>query len=103
MARAANAERTPDANAEKRLRSESRLCEDGRRPARKRLEHIGDLPARCHSDAVLDEELFPSCVARQSTLCVSIVIALLYIFAAFTASSPVCKRSACTCSAAAHT
>ena len=56
-------------------RSESRLFEDDSRPARKRLEHIGDLPARWHSDAVLDEELFPSCVARQSTLCVSMVIA----------------------------
>lgn len=103
MARAANGERASNGNAEKRLRSESRLFEDGRRPARKRLEHIDDLPARCHSDAVLDEELSPSCVARQSTLCVSMVIALLYIFAAFTASSPVCKISACTCSAAAHT
>ena len=74
MARAANGERASNGNAEKRLRSESRLFEDGRRPARKRLEHIGDLPARCHSDAVLDEELFPSCVARQSTLCASMVI-----------------------------
>lgn len=75
MARAANAERAPDCNAEKWFRSESRLFEDDSRSARKRLEHIGDLPARCHSDAVLDEELFPSCVARQSTLCVSMVIA----------------------------
>ena len=84
MARAANAERTPDANAEKRLRSESRLFEDGRRPARKRLEHIGDLPARCHLDAVLDEELFPSCVARQSTLCVSMVIAPIIPYLCYT-------------------
>lgn len=75
MARAANGELASNGNAEKRLRSESSLFEDGRRLLHEGLKHIGDLPARCHSDAVLDEELFPSCVARQSTLCVSMVIA----------------------------